>query len=141
MDKEESSQTFSAGADAAVAESHHVIVEMFVFTGDRQTDKIVFLDCRVEFLTLLFIIIIIITIIVCRKMAPLINKDPRLFGPGPVRRVPAQYYGAMKPLKGFSMCATHGIILGMLGGLAYKVAWGDPSTRTIEEYYKENPPK
>ena len=69
------------------------------------------------------------------------NKDPRLYGPGPVRRVPNKYYSKMPPLKGFSMCATHAIALGLIGGFFFKFTMGDPSTRTIEEYYKENPPK
>ena len=47
----------------------------------------------------------------------------------------------MPALRGFSMCATHAIAIGMLGGFAYKFILGDPATRTIEEYYKENPPK
>ena len=74
-------------------------------------------------------------------MTRIINKDHRLFGPGPVRRIPPTYYGKMPALRGFSMCATHAIAIGMLGGFAYKFILGDPATRTIEEYYKENPPK
>ena len=71
----------------------------------------------------------------------IVNKDPRLFGPGPVRRVPNTYYAKMSAVRGFSMCATHAIVLGIATGLVYKFTMGDPSTRTIEEYYKENPPK
>ena len=78
---------------------------------------------------------------VLRDAARIVNKDPRMYGPGPVKRVSASYYGAMSPLKGFSMCATHGIALGFLGSLVFKFTMADPSTRTIEEYYKENPPK
>jgi hypothetical protein len=74
-------------------------------------------------------------------MDRIVNKDPRLYGPGPVRRVSPSYYGKMPPLRGFAMCATHGIALGFLGGLVYKVLSGDPETRSIEEYYRENPPK
>jgi hypothetical protein len=74
-------------------------------------------------------------------MQRIVNKDPRLYGPGPVRRVSPSYYGKMAPLKGFAMCATHGIALGIVGGLFYKFFLGDPETRSIEEYYRENPPK
>ena len=74
-------------------------------------------------------------------MERIVNRDPRLYGPGPVRRVPTQYYGKMSALRGFSMCATHGIALGVVAGLIYKFGFGDPDTRLIEEYYKENPPK
>ena len=74
-------------------------------------------------------------------MERIINKDPRLYGPGPVRRIPNKYYSAMPPLKGFATCATHAIAIGFAGALFFKFAMADPSTRAIEEYYKENPPK
>lgn len=74
-------------------------------------------------------------------MERIVNKDPRLYGPGPVRRVSTAYYGKMPPLRGFAMCATHGIALGLVGAMVYKVTMGDPTTNTIEAYYKENPPK
>jgi hypothetical protein len=74
-------------------------------------------------------------------MERIVNKDPRLFGPGPVRRVSPAYYGKMSALRGFAMCATHGIALGLAVALTYKFTMADPSTRTIEEYYRENPPK
>ena len=74
-------------------------------------------------------------------MDRVVNKNPRLYGPGPVKRVSGSYYGKMPPLRGFASCAVHGIALGFASSLAYKFFLGDPSTRAIEEYYKENPPK
>ncbi|CAB9510206.1 expressed unknown protein [Seminavis robusta] len=74
-------------------------------------------------------------------MERIVNKDPRLYGPGPVRRIPTAYYARMTPLAGFASCAAHGVAIGIVGGLFFKFAMGDPKTRTIEEYYKENPPK
>jgi len=73
--------------------------------------------------------------------ARIINKDRRLYGPGPVKRVPKHYYSKMPPLRGFSLCATHAMVLGFVGALSYKFFMADPDTRAIEEYYKENPPK
>lgn len=74
-------------------------------------------------------------------MERIVNKQPRLYGPGPVKRVSATYYGKMPPLRGFAMCAAQGVALGIAVSLAFKFGMADPSTRAIEEYYKENPPK
>ena len=75
----------------------------------------------------------------------LVNYNKRLFGPGPVARVPAPgifgYYARKPPLTGFVMCAAHGVTIGLVAGLYYKYAMANPETRQIEEYYKENPPK
>ena len=75
----------------------------------------------------------------------LINYNKRLYGPGPVARVPAAgifgYYARQAPLRGFVMCAIHGVAMGVVGGLYYKYGMAAPETRTIEEYYRENPPK
>ena len=77
--------------------------------------------------------------------ARIINYNKRLFGPGPVNRVPAAglrgYYARMPPLKGFSMCAAHGTAMGLAVATFYKFAMGDPDTRAIEAYYRENPPR
>jgi len=70
-----------------------------------------------------------------------VNKDKRLYGPGPVNRIGNKYYSKMPALRGFSMCATHAIVIGFGVAMAYKFTMADPSTRAIEEYYKENPPK
>jgi hypothetical protein len=80
------------------------------------------------------------------KMASrIINYNKSLFGPGPLKRLPRAgitgYYARMPPLQGFAMAAVHGTVLGMAVGFYYKFAMGDPDTRTIEEYYKENPPR
>ena len=74
-------------------------------------------------------------------MERIVNKDPRLYGPGPVRRISSTYYGRMPPLRGFATCATHAIAIGFAGAFAFKFFVADPQTRAIEEYYRENPPK
>ena len=75
----------------------------------------------------------------------LINYNKRMYGPGPVARMPAAgirgYYARMPPLQGFSMAAAHGVLLGFVVGGYYKFFMGDPDTKKIEEYYKENPPR
>jgi hypothetical protein len=77
--------------------------------------------------------------------ARVINYNKRLFGPGPVARMPAKglmgYYARMDPLKGFCMAATHGTVMGFAVGLYYKVFMGDPDTKAIVEYYEANPPR
>lgn len=74
----------------------------------------------------------------------LINKNPYLYGPGPIKRVPtglSSNYARMPPAQGFAMCAIHGSILALAGGFIFKFGIGDPQIKQIEEYYKENPPR
>lgn len=75
----------------------------------------------------------------------IINYNKRLFGPGPVARLPASgirgYYARMPPLQGFSMAATHGLILGFGAALYFKYFHMDADTKKIEQYYRENPPR
>lgn len=74
----------------------------------------------------------------------LINRNPYLFGPGPVKRVPKgafTSYGRLPPLQGFSMAALHGVALALTGSLLFKYTFGDPQIRAIEQYYEENPPR
>ncbi len=75
----------------------------------------------------------------------IINYNKRLYGPGPVARVPPSgirgYYARMTPIRGFSMAATHGLILGFGAALYYKFFMADPDTKRIEDYYRENPPR
>jgi hypothetical protein len=74
----------------------------------------------------------------------LVNYNPFLFGPGPVRRTPSgvgSYYGRVPALQGFSMAAIHGTIIALAGGFAFKYFIGDPQIKTIETYYRENPPR
>jgi len=74
----------------------------------------------------------------------LINKNPYLYGPGPVRRVPAglgSYYAKLPPAQGFSMAAIHGTVLALAGAFFFKFGFGDPQIKQIEEYYRENPPR
>ena len=83
-----------------------------------------------------------------RKMANgdrIINYNRRLFGPGPVARMPASgirgYYARMPPLQGFCMAAAHGVGLGFAVALYYKFTMGNPDTAAITQYYIENPPR
>lgn len=71
----------------------------------------------------------------------LINRNPELFGPGPVARRPAGGIGAMPPLKGLVACATQGLAVALIGGLAYNFFIGNPEIQKVEDYYKENPPR
>jgi hypothetical protein len=75
----------------------------------------------------------------------IINYNKRLFGPGPVNRIPASgirgYYARMPPLKGFTMAAAHGVTMGLAAAFYFKFYMADPDTRAIEEYYRENPPR
>jgi hypothetical protein len=74
----------------------------------------------------------------------IINRNPYLFGPGPVRRVPKGFltsYGRMPPVQGFTMAAVHGMIIALGGALIFKYGFGDPQIKAIEDYYKENPPR
>ena len=75
----------------------------------------------------------------------IINRNPYLFGPGPVRRVPTtgfmSMYGKMPPVQGFSLAAIHGCIFAVGGALIFKYGFGDPEIKAIEDYYKENPPR
>ena len=74
----------------------------------------------------------------------IINRNPYLYGPGPVKRVPKgamTFYSRMPPVRGFAMAAGHGVVLGLIGSFIFKFAIGDPQIRAIEEYYKENPPR
>ena len=76
-----------------------------------------------------------------RQAERLINRNPELYGPGPVARRPAGGIGAMDPLKGLVVCAGQGLAVSLVGGLIYKVFIGDPGIQMIEDYYKENPPR
>lgn len=74
----------------------------------------------------------------------IINRNPYLYGPGPMRRTPkgpTSYYGRLPALKGFSMAATHGVLLALAGAFFFKFTVGDPQIKAIEDYYKENPPR
>lgn len=74
----------------------------------------------------------------------LVNKNPFLFGPGPVKRVPAgafTQYGRMAPLNGFTLAAAQGVALALAVSFSFKFFIGDPQIKQIEDYYKENPPR
>jgi hypothetical protein len=75
----------------------------------------------------------------------LVNYNKRLYGPGPVARVPAAglrgYYARMPPLQGFTMAAIHGAAMGFGVSFYYKYFMGDPDTKAINQYYEENPPR
>ena len=76
----------------------------------------------------------------------IINRNPYLYGPGPVRRTPPPGFMTMysrqgSPIKGFSLCAVHAVMLGLTCSFAFKYFVGDPQIKAIEDYYKENPPR
>ena len=74
----------------------------------------------------------------------LINKNPYLYGPGPIKRVPTgtfSYFGRVAPLQGFSSAAMVGVAIALTGSFTFKWFFGDPQIRAIENYYKENPPR
>eukprot|EP00535_Pseudo-nitzschia_heimii_P009402 CAMPEP_0197181468 /NCGR_PEP_ID=MMETSP1423-20130617/5742_1 /TAXON_ID=476441 /ORGANISM="Pseudo-nitzschia heimii, Strain UNC1101" /LENGTH=82 /DNA_ID=CAMNT_0042631719 /DNA_START=142 /DNA_END=390 /DNA_ORIENTATION=+ len=75
----------------------------------------------------------------------IVNYNKRLFGPGPVARIPKPgvfgYYARKDPLAGFTAAALHGTGLGFVAAFVYKFAMGDPDAREISEYYEENPPR
>lgn len=77
--------------------------------------------------------------------ARIVNYNKRLFGPGPVARIPASgirgFYARKAPLEGFTHAAVHGTVLGFIAGFAFKFAMGDPDANLINEYYEENPPR
>ena len=71
----------------------------------------------------------------------IINRNPFLYGPGPVKRAPKGFmtmYSRMPPVQGFAMAAGHAVVLGLIGSFTFKFMVGDPQIRAIEEYYKEN---
>ena len=70
----------------------------------------------------------------------LINRNPVLYGPGPLARRPGGL-GAMDPLRGLVICASGGIAFALSGALFYKFFIGDPGIKKVEDYYKENPPR
>ena len=77
----------------------------------------------------------------CRKMVDrIINKNYRLYGPGPLARRPSGL-GARPPLQGLVVVAGQAIVIALAGGIAYNVFVGKPSIKKIEDYYKENPPR
>lgn len=74
----------------------------------------------------------------------IINKNPYLYGPGPVKRVPkgtTSWFANQDPVMGFSWGASVGVIGAIAGAYAFKVFVTDVQIKTIEDYYKENPPK
>mmetsp|Transcript_7311 Transcript_7311/g.11560 ORF Transcript_7311/g.11560 Transcript_7311/m.11560 type:complete len:80 (+) Transcript_7311:113-352(+) len=75
----------------------------------------------------------------------IVNYNKRLFGPGPVARLPGSgirgFYARMPPLQGFAYAATHGLILGFTAAFTFKFMYMDADTRDIKKYYEENPPR
>eukprot|EP00568_Trieres_chinensis_P011901 CAMPEP_0183290814 /NCGR_PEP_ID=MMETSP0160_2-20130417/402_1 /TAXON_ID=2839 ORGANISM="Odontella Sinensis, Strain Grunow 1884" /NCGR_SAMPLE_ID=MMETSP0160_2 /ASSEMBLY_ACC=CAM_ASM_000250 /LENGTH=73 /DNA_ID=CAMNT_0025451483 /DNA_START=68 /DNA_END=289 /DNA_ORIENTATION=+ len=68
------------------------------------------------------------------------NRNPTLFGPGPLRRRPVGI-AARPPLQGLVITAFQGLGVAFIGGFAYNFFVGNPGIAKIEEYYKENPPR
>jgi hypothetical protein len=73
-------------------------------------------------------------------MERIVNRNPKLFGPGPLARRPSGL-GAKPPLQGLVICAAQGLTLAIGGGFIYSYFFGYPRLRMIEQYYKENPPR
>jgi hypothetical protein len=75
----------------------------------------------------------------------IINRNPYLYGPGPVKRIPSSpffsYFGRLPPMAGFAQAATFGVGVALAGSFGYKWILGDPQIRAIEEYYRQNPPR
>jgi hypothetical protein len=74
----------------------------------------------------------------------LINRNPYLYGPGPVFRRPTgflSYYGNLPPAKGFTAAALTGMVIALTGSMCLKIFYCDPRAKAIEDYYKENPPQ
>ena len=71
----------------------------------------------------------------------LINRNPLLYGPGPVARRPMGGIGAMPPLRGLVTCAAQGMAIALAGGFFYTFFIGNPGLKKVEDYYKENPPR
>eukprot|EP00560_Eucampia_antarctica_P007612 CAMPEP_0197827046 /NCGR_PEP_ID=MMETSP1437-20131217/3922_1 /TAXON_ID=49252 ORGANISM="Eucampia antarctica, Strain CCMP1452" /NCGR_SAMPLE_ID=MMETSP1437 /ASSEMBLY_ACC=CAM_ASM_001096 /LENGTH=73 /DNA_ID=CAMNT_0043427755 /DNA_START=75 /DNA_END=296 /DNA_ORIENTATION=+ len=71
-------------------------------------------------------------------MGRVVNKNPYLFGPGPVRRMPTGL-GARPPLQAFKICAFQAMGVALIGGFAYNFIIGNDTVKKIEKYYDENP--
>ena len=79
----------------------------------------------------------------------IVNRNPYLYGPGPVRRTPGPgvmtMYSRMTksagPAQSFSVCAVHAIGIALGVAFGFKYFFGDPQIKAIEDYYKENPPR
>jgi len=66
------------------------------------------------------------------------NRNPRLYGPGPVFRA-GKGPAAGAPLASLMKVAVQGAALGFVAAMAYKVTIKDPTQRAVDEYYKKNP--
>ena len=79
------------------------------------------------------------------KAARIINRNMYLFGPGPLKRVQPPglltSYSRMEPATGFAWAAIHGVIFSLTLSSIFKYMVLDPQIKTIEDYYKENPPR
>ena len=74
-----------------------------------------------------------------KTMPGIVNRNPLLYGPGPLARKPMTGLAAGPPLRGLVVCAAQGIAFGLVGGFGYKFFVGDPGIQAIEDYYKEHP--
>lgn len=73
-------------------------------------------------------------------MAPTINRNYQLYGPGPLARRMGGL-AARPPVYSLVVTALQGIVLGLGSAIVWKVAVLDPETKVFEDYYKENPPR
>ena len=72
-------------------------------------------------------------------MFRVINRNPYLFGPGPLARRSALTNES--PVKSLVVMASQGSVLALGLAFAWKFGWGDPELKQFEDYYKENPPR
>ncbi|KAI2493194.1 hypothetical protein MHU86_21343 [Fragilaria crotonensis] len=77
---------------------------------------------------------------VYHTMAPTINRNYQLYGPGPLARRMGGL-ATRPPVYSLVVTALQGIVLGLGSAIAWKVAVLDPETKVFEDYYKENPPR
>lgn len=71
-------------------------------------------------------------------MDRIVNKNPFLYGPGPVSR-PPRGLGAKPPLAAFKICAFQALGVAFVGGFAYNFLIGNDTIKKIEKYYEEHP--
>mmetsp|Transcript_11277 Transcript_11277/g.16485 ORF Transcript_11277/g.16485 Transcript_11277/m.16485 type:complete len:84 (-) Transcript_11277:91-342(-) len=76
---------------------------------------------------------------ILRQSERIVNKNPFLYGPGPLARRPGGM-GDEPPLKSLIYIASSGVGISLAAGLFYKIFMGDPWIKKINDYYAENYP-
>jgi hypothetical protein len=73
-------------------------------------------------------------------MTPIINRNPSLYGPGPLARRMGGI-GARPPLHSLVIMASSGLVVSLVTAVVWKYSLGDNDIKVFEDYYKENSPK